>query len=135
WLAQPAHRINRAAYELLREGMTQAEVEAIFGVPPGDYASVDLFVAPADRYLFPREFRAQEWLSDEGCVGIAFRPDGTVAVKHFARVSVATQHPKLNRILRRLGGERPRPTVPRRGCAAPTWRTAGPEGGLPGVGR
>jgi hypothetical protein len=103
WLAPAPHRINRAGFEQIREGLTQAEVEAILGVPPGDYSTVDLRVAPADRYVFPPELRAQEWLSDDGCVGIGFGPDGTVAAKHFTPVSVATAHPRLNRSQRRLG--------------------------------
>ena len=33
----PAHCIDAARFELIRPGMTRAEVESIFGVPPGEY--------------------------------------------------------------------------------------------------
>src|SRR5262249_33765325 len=37
WVILPHHRISRASYEMIRQGMTQAEVEAVMGVPPGEY--------------------------------------------------------------------------------------------------
>jgi hypothetical protein len=36
-LAPAPHRVDRAHFKLIRPGMTEAEVEAIFGVPVGDY--------------------------------------------------------------------------------------------------
>jgi hypothetical protein len=36
-LAPTPHRIDTAHCELIRGGMTKADVEAIFGVPPGQY--------------------------------------------------------------------------------------------------
>jgi hypothetical protein len=36
-LAPTAHRIDQAHFELIQDGMTRADVEAIFGVPPGKY--------------------------------------------------------------------------------------------------
>jgi hypothetical protein len=36
-LAPPPHRIDQAHYDLVRDGMTLEEVEAIFGVPAGQY--------------------------------------------------------------------------------------------------
>jgi len=36
-LAPPPHRIDEAHFQLITEGMTEAEVEAIFGVPAGSY--------------------------------------------------------------------------------------------------
>jgi hypothetical protein len=38
-LAPPPHRIDEAHFQLIAEGMTEAEVEAIFGVPAGSYDS------------------------------------------------------------------------------------------------
>ena len=35
----PRHRINRHGFEQIRMGMTQADVEGILGVPPGQYRS------------------------------------------------------------------------------------------------
>jgi hypothetical protein len=36
-LAPPPHRIDEEHFALIRKGMTEAEVEAIFGVPEGSY--------------------------------------------------------------------------------------------------
>ena len=36
-LAPPIHRIDKAHAELIKHGMTYAEVETIFGQPPGNY--------------------------------------------------------------------------------------------------
>jgi hypothetical protein len=36
-LAPPPHRIDEAHFQLITEGMTEAEVQAIFGVPAGSY--------------------------------------------------------------------------------------------------
>jgi hypothetical protein len=36
-LAPPAHRIDRAHADLIVQGMTKEQVEAISGVPPGEY--------------------------------------------------------------------------------------------------
>jgi hypothetical protein len=36
-LAPMPHRIDPAHFDLIQNGMTQADVEAIFGVPPGQY--------------------------------------------------------------------------------------------------
>jgi hypothetical protein len=37
FLAPPAHRIDETHLNLIRDGMTEAEVEGIFGVPAGEY--------------------------------------------------------------------------------------------------
>src|SRR5262245_24874963 len=36
-LAPTAHRIDRAHFDLIKDGLTRTDVEAIFGVPPGEY--------------------------------------------------------------------------------------------------
>jgi hypothetical protein len=46
-VAPPPHRINPDSFEQIRGGMTPAEVEAIIGVPPGDYSGTDGFFTPA----------------------------------------------------------------------------------------
>lgn len=51
-LAPTAHRIDQAHFDLIEDGMTKAELEAIFGVPAGDYdwarpAHSDLFALVA----------------------------------------------------------------------------------------
>ena len=53
-LAPPAHRIDKAHFELIQKGMTLAEVESIFGQPAGEY----------------------DWAMVDGVWGVAFSPDG-----------------------------------------------------------
>ena len=37
WLAWPQARIGHRNFQKIQEGMTQSQVEAIIGMPPGDY--------------------------------------------------------------------------------------------------
>jgi hypothetical protein len=37
FVAPPAHRIDQAHFDMVKGGMTEAEVDGIFGVPAGDY--------------------------------------------------------------------------------------------------
>jgi hypothetical protein len=63
----------------LRVGMTQRDVEAIFGAPPGDYSSVpkaDRPPAPEDRRP---DLRREDWTTEEGGAVVYFGPDGRVA--------------------------------------------------------
>lgn len=46
-LAPTAHRIDQAHFDLIKGGMTKAEVEAIFGVPAGEYDWASVGMPPA----------------------------------------------------------------------------------------
>lgn len=78
-LAGPAHRINPHTGMKLRVGMTQSQVEAVFGVPPGDYSSEP----PGERVRARGDgqpgLRREDWASDEGGAVVYFGPDGRVA--------------------------------------------------------
>lgn len=37
FVAPPAHRIDQAHFDMIKGGMTEAEVDGIFGVPAGEY--------------------------------------------------------------------------------------------------
>ena len=37
FLAPPPHRIDQAHFDMIKSGMTEAQVESIFGVPAGEY--------------------------------------------------------------------------------------------------
>jgi hypothetical protein len=47
-LAPPPHRIDEPHFQLITEGMTEAEVEAIFGVPAGSYDRTLALASPEE---------------------------------------------------------------------------------------
>lgn len=78
-LAGSAHRINPYTAMKIRVGMTQRDVEAIFGAPPGDYSSEqksDQAQAPVD---CRPDLRREDWTAEEGGAVVYFGPDGRVA--------------------------------------------------------
>jgi hypothetical protein len=100
-LAPTAHRIDRAHYERVKGGMTRADVEAIFGVPPGqyDWAESDLPYTILVRYaglkpIQPAQARqiaeleivfwhqssggSETWTSRHGAFAVGFDREGRV---------------------------------------------------------
>jgi hypothetical protein len=78
-LSGSAHRINPYTAMKVRVGMAQAQVEAIFGAPPGDYSSepkAGSRHAPPDRRP---DLRREEWAADEGGAVVYFGQDARVA--------------------------------------------------------
>src|SRR5262249_26860258 len=92
--------INQRTCDKIEEGMTLAQVEAILGVPPGDYRSgpVVLNTQYADIQAFERDtvranfesgitkadgvyFRYKWWLGDDGYLYVCFSEDGHVVLK------------------------------------------------------
>ena len=65
-LLTPPHRINRESLEKIQVGMTLDEVEAILGVPPGEYATKECGI---------------EWVGDEGAIHVMLNPEGRVSYK------------------------------------------------------
>jgi hypothetical protein len=107
-LAPPPHRIDEAHFALIRHGMTAAEVEAIFGVPAGNYdwavaeGSAWLDVLAQVRYLeqgnvvsltdwsqtgafsmrrLSEEMNVQTWTSRHGSFYFASNANGSVTCK------------------------------------------------------
>ncbi len=79
YLAGSGPRVNPHTAMKVRLGMTQSEVERIFGAPPGDYSSgptADQVQAPADRRP---DLRREDWMTEEGGTVVYFGPDGRVA--------------------------------------------------------
>jgi hypothetical protein len=94
-LVSPLHRIHRAGFDQIREGMTVAEVGAILGRPPGYYATEDLSY-PEDRpgvfLLDSTEGRlAESWYSNDGLIIVEIGRDGTIWRKHFVAVTTSCQ--------------------------------------------
>jgi hypothetical protein len=103
---KPAPALNGICwgnYGKIQQGMTQPQVEALLGVPPGDYAKALLSVR-GSRYLYPgngeRGSRLEEWWSDTGVVRVLFGPDGTVADKEFLDVE---ENSWFTNLMTRLG--------------------------------
>jgi hypothetical protein len=67
--AGPASGINRENFDRVREGMTEAEVEAIFGCPPGHYNRRPVVVLMSG-VMFRRW-----WVSDDAVITIELSPD------------------------------------------------------------
>jgi hypothetical protein len=73
--------VNRAAFERIEKGMTQAEVRAILGGPPGEYHTRP---SPKSLDLTPwindetDDWPCEWWLGDRGYVRVVFEPSGAV---------------------------------------------------------
>ena len=81
-LLPPRHRINPESFEKIQVGMTLEEVEAILGVPPGDYATkqhvYDLW--GGDGVVLGLRHRIG-WVGDEGAIHVILNPEGSVSHK------------------------------------------------------
>jgi hypothetical protein len=79
--------INKANFDLIEEGMTQKEVEHIFGCPPGDYTNGE---ALCFRPLFSSDaIREEIWTGYDGDIDVEFSmKDGKVINKHYGETSI-----------------------------------------------
>jgi hypothetical protein len=80
--------VTKGAFERLKEGMTQAEVEKVLGGPPGDYTTRPEHVSDVTIIgsllpnLDPISDTSLFWLGDEGKVTVGFSR-GVVVEKEF----------------------------------------------------
>jgi hypothetical protein len=98
--------VNRQSFDQIKNGMTEAEVIALFGVPPGDYASGTSMYTLVGRVAVPEEVRSSDWTSDEAAIEIAFDRNGRVVSKLFNAGSHMPTPGLLDRfraLLRRIG--------------------------------
>ena len=63
--------------------MTQEEVEAVIGLPPGDYGT---FLVVVD-VMHPRADKTEWWFSDEGDIVVGFDEKEKVLWKRFLKSS------------------------------------------------
>jgi hypothetical protein len=61
----PAERINSEVYERIEEGMTPAEVEALIGLPPGDYRVDPASPRHRAEFLPKKGVAILEWEADD----------------------------------------------------------------------
>jgi hypothetical protein len=103
-LAPPSHQITRERISQLQRGMSQAEVEALLGVPPGNYCStrnVEL-IYPRRWPLVDVPCRGEKWISDEAGVTVYFDDAGTVVYEQVIFV-VIRRRSLLDRLRDSLG--------------------------------
>jgi hypothetical protein len=119
WVLWPKDRLNEKGFDLIQKGMTQKEVEAILGVPPGDYSNGAVAMTPEvgsglmfgpgimvsiHEYLrdtTPREDGccANFWIGNEQAIQVTFDSDGkTVYTQFFAVYIPRTYLEKLRRM-------------------------------------
>jgi hypothetical protein len=107
---------NKANFEQIEIGMTEKEVEALLGIPPGDYSMFAVDGRP--RFVFwtlfcpERNCYAEGWIGDHGSIIVIFdEKEKRVADKHFlqpgnnTRVSTTTQIKyTMRRVWQRITG-------------------------------
>jgi hypothetical protein len=91
WLFLRPPGINRRGFDRIQVGMSQGEVEAILGGPPGDYTKQR--PKPGESCSIPREsippdsevsnYRAEQWSAGERWICVYFLADGTVIEKEY----------------------------------------------------
>ncbi len=94
WQVSGPHPVNRANFERIQVGMTQAEVEAILGCPPGDYATVDYLPEFCGFMILG----ATVWVSNDGDVRVWFDNEGRVEQAYFFELLVRRPPSLLDRV-------------------------------------
>jgi hypothetical protein len=136
----------------IHPGMTEAEVVAVLGRPPGNYASphttdfgntMGYWLEP-EGWLLPSGNVHKGWISDAGAVCVEFGQDGLVVRSFWGPVWVWRPESPLEsvgRMLRGLFGEPPAiPAIPFKKCVArparglfdPRFSSTGPAEAIPG---
>lgn len=97
----PRHPITREAFEQIRLGMTEQEVEAVLGGPPGDYSSGTMTFVIEGKYRRGEGTEPKDWASDEGHIRVWFG-DGKVAGRQFFD-AIVIEDPFFNKLRRWMG--------------------------------
>src|SRR5262249_31624007 len=107
WLATPRHRISLNSSVEIQHGMTLEQVEAILGVPPGNYATQEEFRRMGGGQTWHQttggRCRCAEWVSDELAIWVYFDPDGTAKLVGITDIGGHAPEPLLKRMPRWLG--------------------------------
>jgi hypothetical protein len=110
----PDRFIDREHYHRIKKGMTQDEVEAILGVPPGVYSNKRIrYPILYHVWAEPLHKRVESWTGDEGIVEVTFDGQDTVVSMSFDE-GLEVHHPSyLQQVLDWLRPSTPPPSVPR----------------------
>lgn len=85
---RPTVCTSKARHDMIGLGMTQDEVEAILGGPPGHYTGMQPVVAmDANSGMSMCEGMVKEWWGSEGLIQVSFDERGTVLWTRFVEVS------------------------------------------------
>jgi len=104
--APPRHRITQENIEAIRVGMSEDEVEAILGVPAGNYCSFECFYSyPAFARQEPTDLpgNKKEWVGEDNCIRVRFDDSGRVAAMRYGHVLGRVSEPFLTKLRRWLG--------------------------------
>ena len=74
----PQHRITFENIRLIKKGMTREDVEAVFGVPSGDYSCGAQFCYVFSTREIEPETQVEWWLGEESGVEVLFDERGKV---------------------------------------------------------
>jgi hypothetical protein len=102
----PARLINKDTYASIKEGMTESEVEAIFGSVAGDYSTR---LPPGPRMLIQRLQQELDglnhklWISDGGIVVIYFNEEQRVDTAFFYQSFVRPEPTIIQRVRHWIG--------------------------------
>src|SRR5262249_43396684 len=107
--ATPSGRVSRRHFDLIKVGMTRAEVEAILDYPKplsggcmgGRAPDTPVEVVRAQGTHCP-DWEERQWSWEDRFITVWFRPEGTVADKEFVRLGVRPPS-TFKRILNSIG--------------------------------
>jgi hypothetical protein len=101
--------INRQGFDLIQVGMSQRDVEAILGGPPGVYGQPEDYLECSCLPLSSvtpetdgNGYRGEAWYARGRLICVYFRPDGTVADKGFVDRNMFPERTELERSWRRF---------------------------------
>src|SRR5262245_12472544 len=93
-LAPTPHRIDEAHFKLIEKGMSLAQVEAIFGVPSGNYDWAEGPIDPVERYFG----RQKSWMSRNGWINVYFDDEErVVGTSNWVAVRLASPWDRVRR--------------------------------------
>jgi hypothetical protein len=79
WSHPTETRISRENFDRIESGMTQADVERIFGRPPGDYFctygdqnALAYYIPAMPVVVYNKPIRSETWRGDDGVVTVTF---------------------------------------------------------------
>jgi hypothetical protein len=72
WAASESAGVGRLSYVRIRPGMTEAQVHAVVGLPPGDHRSDGQAQPRCESWLHTPGQTRQDWCGDDGHIRVVF---------------------------------------------------------------